>query len=180
VELEPLVEKSEGQNFVFVNKLPEEAVPDDYVAIIEDELKHECLAGGLAGYPLTDIRATLLDAQYKDGESNEQAYRFAVAHAVRQGLEQAGVHILEPIMKLEVVTPDDYLGEITADLGSRRAAIHEMGTRGPLKVIIANAPLREMFGYSTKLRSLSQGRATYSMEPLAYEVAPDELFDQIF
>lgn len=180
VELAPLDNKESGKNFEFSSALREDAIPEQYIAIIEEGLREECLAGGLAGYPLTDIKATLLDAEYVEGESNEQAYRFAVAHAVRQGLEKAGVHILEPIMKIEVVTPEEYLGEITGDLGSRRAAIHELGDRGPLKVITAHAPLREMFGYSTRLRSLSQGRASYSMEPLTYEVAPEALFEQIY
>ncbi|MFO0948872.1 MAG: hypothetical protein U1D30_23650 [Planctomycetota bacterium] len=165
--------------FRFVNALASDVIPKSMMAIIEEELRAECLSGGLAGYPLMDIQATLLSAEYREGESNEQAYRFAVAQAVRSALASAGANILEPIMKLEVVSPEDYLGEITSDLGSRRAMIEGMGMRGHLRVITARVPLREMFGYSTMLRSLSQGRATYSMEPLQYETAPEEVSKQM-
>lgn len=182
VELESYAMKKGGvlePPFRFVNASQSDAVPKAMMAVIEEELRAECLSGGLAGYPLMDIQATLLSAEYREGESNEQAYRFAVAQAVRAALASAGANILEPIMKLEVVTPEDYLGEITSDLGSRRAMIEGMGMRGHLRVIAARVPLREMFGYSTMLRSLSQGRATYSMEPLQYEVAPDEVTRQM-
>lgn len=182
VEFEPLQQAEGGgarEAFRFINQAPPEAVPPTMLAVIEDALRQECLGGGLTGFPLSDIQATLLAAEYREGESNEQAYRFAAAHALRQALAEAGVNILEPIMKLEVVTPEEYLGETTSDLGSRRAMIQDIFHRGKLRVISARGPLREMFGYSTALRSLSQGRATYSMEPLDYEVAPPEVTKQM-
>ncbi len=161
--------------FRFRSKFQSETFPVDMLLVIQDALQQECLSGGSLGYPLTDIQATLLSAEYRDGESNEQSFRFAVADAVRTALEQAGTDVLEPIMKLEVVTPDDYIGEVTANLGARRAYIQEQFIRGRMRVIVAHVPLREMFGYSTVLRSLSQGRASYSMEPLDYNTAPPDV-----
>ncbi|QDU63525.1 Elongation factor G [Planctomycetes bacterium Pan216] len=184
VELSPLprVAKEDEtlETFRFVDQSRSENVPPELLAVVAEELKEECLSGGLAGYPLTGIQATLLSVGYREGESNEQAYRFATAAAVRQALSDAGVDILEPIMKVEVSTPEDYVGDITADFASRRVMIHELGQRGPLRIVVAHAPLREMFGYSTTLRSHSQGRATYSMEPLTYEPVPDELAKQMY
>lgn len=171
---------SERAAFSFFNKCPEGACPPHFLAVVEEELRHECQAGGLFGYPLTGIQATLLGVDHRPDQSNEQAYRFAVAQSVRQGLSAAGADLLEPIMKLEVVTPEEYLGEVIADLGARRALIANTGVRGVLRVIDAQAPLRLMFGYSTSLRSLSQGRATYTMEPLGYEIAPDEVTRQMY
>jgi elongation factor G len=147
--------------------------------VIADALEQECTGGGSYGFQLTDIRAKLIHAEQRDGESNEQAFRIAVAEAVRGGLEKAGVDILEPIMKLETATPEDYLGEITSDLMSRRASIHGIDVRGPQRVVTAHAPLRQMFGYSTVLRSLSQGRASYSMEPLDYQPAPADVVREL-
>jgi elongation factor G len=125
------------------------------------------------------VRATLMDAKYREGESNEVAYRQAVAHAVQQILSSAGTNVLEPVMKLDVRTPEEYMGDVTGDLAARRAAIENVTSRGPLQVITAAVPLREMFGYSTTLRSLSQGRASYSMEPLKYAVAPPDVAQQL-
>lgn len=181
VELEPLERTNRDAKsppFRFVDR-SEGRVPAEWLPLIESELREECLSGGLAGYPLIDIQATLLGGEFRPGETNEQAIRFAVAHAVRGGLAKAGITLLEPIMKLEVTTPEDYLGEITSDLGARRAMIEELSMRGPLRVITARVPLRSMFGYSTTLRSLSQGRAGYSMEPLDYEAVPDDVARQM-
>ena len=175
IQLEPLRSNSEDAPFRFVDQCPPDTIPAEFLSVIEEELSDECQSGGLAGYPLADIQATLLDAKYREGESTPEACRFAVAHAVRQALSAGAIDILEPIMRLEVVSPEDYLGEINSDLMARRAMIESMGMRGDLRVISARAPLREMFGYSTKLRSLSQGRATYSMEPHAYESLPESL-----
>lgn len=183
IELAPLPrsgDPTERESFRFINQCASDKLPPALAWVVEEELKAECLAGGISGYPLTDIQATLLDVEYREGESNEQAYRFAVARAVRDGLEQAGVNILEPVMKVEVSTPEEYVGEISADLSARRAMIEEMSSRGLMRVIVARAPLRAMFGYSTTVRSLSQGRASYAMEPLDYEIAPKEVGEQMF
>jgi elongation factor G len=170
----------DGVPFEFVNRLPADTqIPFEHVQTIEDQLREECRGSGMYGFPLSQIRATLLSALYREGESTEQAYRLAVSHAVQQILSQAGTNILEPVMKLEVRTPEEYLGDVTGDMASRRAAIENVSMRGALQVITAAVPLREMFGYSTSLRSLSQGRAVYTMEPLRYDVAPSEVAQQL-
>jgi elongation factor G len=178
IAMEPMAD--EGVPFEFRNRLPADSlVPFEHVATIEDQLREECRGSGMYGFPLSQIRATLLSAVYRDGESNEQAYRLAVAHAVQQILTSAGTNILEPVMKLEVRTPEEYLGDVTSDMAARRAAIENVSMRGPLQVITAAVPLREMFGYSTSLRSLTQGRAVYTMEPLRYDVAPNDVAQQL-
>ena len=131
------------------------------------------------GFPLSQVRAILHDAKFREGESTEPAFRYAVSNAVQQILSRAGTNILEPIMKIEVRTPEEYMGDVTGDMAARRAAIENVSMRGHLQVVTAAVPLREMFGYSTSLRSLSQGRATYTMEPLRYSVAPPEVGNQL-
>ena len=125
------------------------------------------------------VKITLLDVQQRQGETTDLSIRAAAAAAMENALDKAGPVLLEPIMKLEVVTPEDYLGNVTADLSSRRALIDKTFTRGKLMVIEARAPLEKMFGYSTAVRSLSQGRASYSMEPLEYSAAPDSLLESL-
>lgn len=179
IELQPI--SGEGAPpFEFKNRLPDGTpVPLSMVLIIEEQLREECRGSGMFGFPLSQIRAIVHDAKYREGESTEPAYRFAVAHAVQQILSQAGTNILEPVMKLEVRTPEEYMGDVTGDMAARRAAIEDVSMRGHLQVVTAAVPLREMFGYSTSLRSLTQGRATYTMEPLRYSVAPPEVGDQL-
>jgi elongation factor G len=126
-----------------------------------------------AGYPLIDITVTLLDGQAHEVDSSEIAFEAAGSLALQRAVEIAGVCLLEPIMRLQVVAPNEYFGDITADLMSRRAEIQETELRGTTRVITARVPLASMFGYSTTVRSLTQGRATYSMEPLHYAVVPD-------
>lgn len=184
VALEPIGRRhdqtGEHATFLFVNRCPTDAVPKQLLAIVEEALREECLAGGLAGYPLQDIRATLLAVEFREPDTNEQALRIAVANAVRHALDQVGVDILEPIMKLDVATPEEYLGEITADLGARGAMIEGIGMRGPFRVVTARVPLRQMFGYTTAMRSLSQGRASSSMEPLDYAIVPPDVSKTMF
>ena len=122
---------------------------------------------------------TLTDGDTHDVDSNDLAFRFAASDALRKAVAEAGSVLLEPVMKLEVVTPEDYLGDVMADLLSRRTQIDKMFERGKLKVVDARAPLEKMFGYSTAVRSLSQGRASYSMEPLEYAAAPDEMLESL-
>jgi elongation factor G len=161
--------------FKFHRKWTDEEVPTGFFALVEQALQDECTAGGLSGYPLTGIEASLIGGEYVEGESSEQAVRFACAQAVREALERGGIDILEPVMKLDVVTPEDYLGAVTADLGARRAMIDNTGMRGISRTVTAHVPLREMFGYTTMLRSLSQGRASYAMEPADYALAPPDV-----
>ena len=163
----------------FINKCKAGDVPTEFVPVIEQTLREEAKSGGKTGYPLVDLKVTLVDGSYDDDASNDVAFRFAAADAMQKALEEAGAVLLEPIMKLEVVTPDESLGNITGDLTSRRAIITGTSQRGRLQVIEAEAPLEKMFGYSTAVRSLSQGRASYSMEPLHYAAAPDSMLEAI-
>jgi len=179
IDLEHEVQPKGGPTMVFVNKLKGGVIPSEFIPAIEAGLREEAKSGGRTGFPLVDLKVTLVDGDYHDVDSNDLAYRFAAADALRKAVAEAGAVLLEPIMKLEVVTPDDYLGNVTADLSSRRALIDRTYTRGKLMVIDARAPLEKMFGYSTAVRSLSQGRASYSMEPLEYAAAPESLLESL-
>ena len=163
----------------FVNRLKGGTIPTEYYAAIEAGLREEAKSGGKTGYPLVDLKIALVDGDYHDVDSSDIAFRFAASDALRKAVHEAGSVLLEPIMKLEVVTPEDYLGNVTADLSARRALIDRTFTRGKLMVVDARAPLEKMFGYSTAVRSLSQGRASYSMEPLEYAAAPDSMLESL-
>jgi elongation factor G len=162
-----------------VNHLKPGALPDALARVLEQAVKDELQGGGVLGYPLMHVRVVLLDAQYREGETNDVAVQAAAKHGVRQALEDAGLVLLEPIMHLEVVTPEDFLGNIQADLNARRAIIVNSERRGDLCALQAEVPLSKMFGYSTQVRSLSQGRASYSMEPLKYDEAPPEVLKEM-
>jgi elongation factor G len=161
----------------FMNALKGGVIPSEYIPSIEAGIREEAKSGGRTGFPLVDMKVTLVDGQSHDVDSNELAFRFAASDALNKAVQAAGPVLLEPIMKIEVVTPEDYLGNVMADLLSRRAEITETTTRGKLHVIEARAPLEKMFGYSTAVRSLSQGRASYSMEPLEYAPAPESMLE---
>jgi elongation factor G len=179
IDLEPETQPKGAPVLRFVNALKGGVIPSEFLSAIEAGFREEAKSGGRTGYPLVDLKVTLVDGDTHDVDSNELAFRFAASDALRKAVHEAGAVLLEPIMKLEVVTPDDYLGDVTADLMSRRAEINEMFTRGRLRVIEARAPLEKMFGYSTAVRSLSQGRASYSMEPLEYAAAPESLLESL-
>ncbi len=157
------------------NKLKPGTLPPDLLNSALQALRDESSGGGLVGYPLMNVKITLMDAEYRENETTEVAVKTAAARALRNALQSAGVVLLEPIMKLEVVTPEDFLGNITADLSSRRAMIVNTEIRGNLVALQAESPLSQMFGYSTQVRSLSQGRASYSMEPLRFDAAPGDV-----
>ena len=166
------LEPASGEAGISVSsKLKPNVLPSELADVFQQALRDELNGGGVVGYPLINLKAIALDAGYHEGETTEVAVRAAVADAVRQALHTAGTVLLEPIMKLEVVTPSDFVGNVSADLNSRRAIIVNTELRGHLVVIMAEAPLAKMFGYSTDVRSLSQGRASFTMEPLRYDVA---------
>jgi elongation factor G len=179
IDLEPERQPKGAPVLHFVNKLKGGVIPSEFLPAIEAGLREEAKSGGRTGYPLVDLKVTLTDGAYHDVDSNDLAYRFAASDALRRAVLEAGPVLLEPIMRLEVVTPEDYLGNITADLSSRRALIDRTSTRGNLMVIDARAPLEKMFGYSTAVRSLSQGRASYTMEPLEYAPAPESMLEAL-
>ena len=176
VRLEPY---AGAEAVTVINALKPDQLPAELVPVMEQTLREEAHAGGLLGHPLMKVRLTIVDVEYRRSETNEEAIRAASAAAVREALKASGVVLLEPIMKLEVSTPDQFLGNIQADLNARRAMIVNMEPRGHLSVLEANVPLSQMFGYSTQVRSLSQGRASYSMEPLNYAEAPAEVLREM-
>ncbi|WZO98672.1 elongation factor G [Isosphaeraceae bacterium EP7] len=179
IDLEHVVLPKGGPTMMIVNKLKQGVIPAEFLASVEAGLREEAKSGGRTGFPMVDLKVTLVDGDSHETESNEIAFRFAASDALRKAVQEAGSTLLEPIMKLEVVTPEDYLGDVMADLMSRRTQIEKMSDRGKLKVVDARAPLEKMFGYSTAVRSLSQGRASYSMEPLEYAAAPDSMLESL-
>jgi len=153
-------------------------LPKFYHNAVTEGLMNGCLSGPLGGYPLIDIAITVTGGGYREGESSETAFTAASEAALRQAVDAAGAQLLEPIMSLEVTTPDEFMGGIIHDLNGRNAEIGEIGQRGPLRVVHGKVPLAAMFGYSTVVRGLSTGRAAYSMEPCAYAgVAANKVSD---
>jgi elongation factor G len=169
------IEPHQGEHSITVeNRLKTSAIPPHFVPLIESALEEEARSGGMLGYPLIDVKITLVDAEYREAESTEPAFRAAASDALRRVTQQAGMLLLEPVMRLEVTVPDEYFGLVSADLNSRRAEITDTLSRGKLRVIEARVPLERMFGYASTVRSLSQGRASYTLEPLTYAPAPEE------
>ena len=168
-----------GSGFVFENEIVGGAVPKEYVPSVQQGIKAAMENGPLAGYPLQDLKATLVDGSYHDVDSSEMAFKVAGTLAVREAAAKAAPVILEPVMKVEVIMPRDYLGDVMGDLSSRRAQIHGIGQRSDAQVVNADVPLSEMFGYATSLRSMTQGRAIYTMEFKQYMPAPKAIADEI-
>ena len=177
IDLEHEIQPKGAPTVRFVNSLKGGVIPSEFLGPIEASIRESAKSGGRTGFPLVDLKVTLVDGQTHDVDSNELAFRFAASDALEKAISEAGPVLLEPIMKLEVVTPEDYFGNITADLSSRRSEITHTYDRGKLRVIEARAPLEKMFGYSSAVRSLSQGRASYSMEPLEYAPAPESMLE---
>jgi elongation factor G len=176
LKLEPL---PGGSGYEFENAIVGGVVPREYIAAVDKGVQEQLENGVIAGYPLVDIKVTLYDGSYHDVDSNEMAFKLAGSLAVREGVQEARPVLLEPIMKVEVVTPEDYMGDVMGDLNRRRGIVAGMEDSVSGKIIRASVPLAEMFGYSTDLRSATQGRATYSMEFEKYEEAPKNVADSI-
>ena len=172
-------EPSDVEGLEFVNEIVGGVIPKEYIPAVEKGIAQQMKNGVLAGYPLLGLKATLLDGSYHDVDSNEMAFRIAASMATRQLSEKGNAVLLEPVMKVEVVTPEDYMGDVVGDLNRRRGLISGMDEGLAGKVINASVPLAEMFGYATDLRSASQGRATYSMEFENYSEAPASVTDRI-
>ncbi len=168
-----------GVGLDFVNKIVGGAVPREYIAPVEKGVRERMESGILAGYPLRDIRVTLYDGSFHEVDSSEMAFKIAGSMALVSACQKADLVLLEPIMKVEVLVPQDFMGDVIGDLNSRRGKIHGMRARGTSQIVDAAVPLSEMFGYSTDLRSKTQGRATYSMEFESYEVVPKLMAQQI-
>jgi len=170
---------AKGAGVIFNNKIIGGAIPREYISSVEEGVIDAALNGHLAGYPVTDIEVTLVDGSYHEVDSSDIAFKMAARLGFNEGLKNGGSVLLEPIMNLEVETPENYLGDVIGDLSSRRVRISEMCDRGNLKVVRGHAPLSEMFGYSTIVRSLSQGRATYTMEPSFFQEVPKNISEKI-
>jgi elongation factor G len=168
-----------NKGFEFVNDVKQGRIPREYIPAVEKGVREALDGGALAGFPLVDLKVTLLDGSYHDVDSNEMAFKICGAMALRSGCQKASPTILEPIMKCEATTPEQYAGDVIGDLNSRRAKISEMGDRGHLKFVKCTVPLSEMFGYATVVRSISQGRASFTMEPSHYEEVPSNVLKAI-
>jgi len=168
-----------GAGFMFESKIVGGSVPKEYIPGVQKGLDAAKESGVIAGYPLIDFKATLTDGAYHDVDSSTLAFEIAAKAAFREGIPKAGPKLLEPVMKVEVVTPDEYMGDIIGDLNSRRGSILGMEPRGNAQVIGANVPLATMFGYVNTLRSMSQGRAQYSMHFSHYDQVPQHVADEV-
>jgi elongation factor G len=168
-----------GKGFEFVNEIKGGTIPREYIPAIEKGIKEAMEKGVVAGYPLVDMKVILWDGSFHEVDSSEMAFKIAGSMALQDGAKKAGAHLLEPIMKLEVVVPPEFLGDVIGDVSARRGQIEETEDRPGVKVIYAKVPLSEMFSYTTSLRSLTQGRGTSSMEFDHYEKVPGNVAQEI-
>jgi elongation factor G len=176
IDFEP---KEPGAGFEFASKIVGGNVPKEYIPGVQKGLESSMDNGVLAGFPTIDFKATLVDGAYHDVDSSVMAFEIAARTAFREGIKQAGPALLEPLMKVEVVTPEEYMGDIIGDLNSRRGNVSEMDQRGNARVVTAHVPLSSMFGYVNTLRSMSQGRAQYTMVFDHYEQVPGNVAEEI-
>jgi elongation factor G len=172
-------EEEGSEELVFVNEVVGGVVPKEYIPAIQKGIAEQMKNGVLAGYPLLGLKAAVYDGSYHDVDSNEMAFKIAASMATKELAKKGGAVLLEPIMKVEVVTPEDYMGDIVGDLNRRRGMIQGMEDSSMGKVVTAEVPLAEMFGYATDMRSATQGRATYTMEFLKYGDAPNNITEEI-
>ena len=168
-----------GSGYQFENKVVGGNVPKEYIPGVEKGLEQAKETGVIAGFPCTDFKATLHDGAYHDVDSSTMAFEIAARACFREGIPQAKPKLLEPVMKVEVITPEDYMGDIIGDLNSRRGQVSGMDQRGNARVIDATVPLANMFGYVNNLRSMSQGRAQYTMQFDHYAEVPQMVADEI-
>ncbi len=176
LKIEPL---PAGTGYEFVNGIVGGVVPREYIPAVDKGVQEQMKNGVIAGFPLVDIRVTIFDGSYHDVDSNEMAFKIAGSMGLKEGVKKASPVLLEPIMKVEVVAPEDYLGVVMGDLNRRRGLVQGTDDSPAGKVITAEVPLKEMFGYSTDLRSATQGRATYSMEFVKYSEAPNSIAEAV-
>jgi elongation factor G len=186
IDVEPLTEEMKAELeleaddfYYFENKTVGGSIPKEYIGSVNQGIQEAMGSGILAGYPMVDVKVTLVDGSYHDVDSSEMAFKIAGSMAIKEAARKAGIQLLEPVMDVEVVTPDDYLGDVMGDLSSRRGMIQGQEQRGNALVVKARVPLSEMFGYSTDLRSATQGRASYTMQFGAYEPAPSNIQEEI-
>ena len=176
LKIEPL---PPGDGYEFVNAIVGGVVPKEYIPAVDRGVREQMENGVVAGYPMQDCKVTLYDGSYHDVDSSEMAFKIAGSMGFREGASKANPVLLEPIMKVEVVTPEDYMGDVMGDLNRRRGLPQGMDDTPAGKAIRAEVPLAEMFGYATDLRSMSQGRAVYSMEFEKYSEVPQNVADTV-
>jgi elongation factor G len=176
LEMEPL---EPGTGIQFESKIVGGVVPKEYIKPTEEGIREAAESGILAGYPVIDFKATLVDGSYHDVDSSEMAFKIAGSMAFKEGCKQGKSVILEPIMRVEITVPEEYMGDVIGDVNSRRGKMEGMEARSGMQIIRAFIPLSEMFGYATDLRSKTQGRGTYAMEPSHYEEVPKSVLEKI-
>jgi elongation factor G len=186
IDVEPItaalraeLELDSDVHYLFDNKVVGGVIPKEYIGSIDAGIKEALESGVLAGYPMVDVRVALVDGSYHDVDSSEMAFKIAGSMAIKEACRKAGVQLLEPVMDVEVVTPDDYMGDVMGDLSGRRGLIQGSEPRGNATVVRARVPLSEMFGYATDVRSMTQGRASYTMQFGSYEPAPSSIQEEI-
>ena len=180
LRIEPLItEEGSEETYEFVNEIVGGAIPREFIPAVDKGCKEQMEAGVIAGYPLVNVKISLYDGSFHDVDSSEVAFKVAGSMALKEGAQKADPVILEPIMSIEVVTPEEYMGDIVGDLSRRRGVIHGMDDGPSGKVVSGEVPLAEMFGYATDIRSASQGRATFTMEPLKYSEVPSNVAEAI-
>ena len=179
IDLEPLTDGADGATYEFVNKVTGGRVPKEYIPSVDQGAQEAMQYGILAGYPLVDVKVTLTDGAYHEVDSSEMAFKIAGSMAFKEAARKASPALLEPMMAVEVVTPEDYMGDVIGDLNSRRGMIQAMEERGGARVVRALVPLSEMFGYVGDLRSRTQGRASYTMVFDSYAEVPANVAKEI-
>ena len=176
MKMEPL---EPGAGYEFVNKIVGGAIPKEYIPAVDAGVQGAMQTGVLAGYPVVDVRVTLYDGSYHEVDSSEMAFKIAASMAFKDGSKKADPVLKEPVMQVDVVVPEEYMGDVMGDLNSRRGQIQGMEARAGAQAIHAFVPLSEMFGYATELRSRTQGRGQYTMQPSHYEEVPKSIQEQI-
>ena len=173
------LEPAPGEGFDFVNKIKGGAIPTEFIPAVEQGIEEALGSGVKAGYPMVDVRVELIDGSYHDVDSSEMAFKIAGSMAVQEAARRAKPVLLEPVMAVEVVTPEEFLGDVIGDLSRRRGKVQGQEQRGNALAVHAFVPLGEMFGYATDLRSSTQGRATYTMQFERYEEVPADIAEEI-
>jgi elongation factor G len=176
IRIEP---NERGKGYEFTDEVKGGAIPREYIQPINKGIQEALQRGVLAGYPMLDVKVELNDGSYHEVDSSEAAFKIAGSLAFQDAAKKAGVYLLEPMMKVEVVTPENFMGDVIGDLNSKRGQIQDMGERTGARIVNALVPLAEMFGYSTDLRSMTQGRASYSMEFSHYGEVPNNVAQAI-
>jgi elongation factor G len=171
--------QEQGTGYAFENAVVGGSVPKEFISSVDKGIQEQMKNGVIAGYPVEDVKVTLFDGSYHDVDSSEMAFKVAGSMAFRNGALEASPALLEPVMKIEIVTPEEYMGDVMGDLNRRRGTVAGMDDAPSGKLIKADVPLAEMFGYATDLRSATQGRATYSMEFAKYSEIPGNVADAI-